>query len=153
MEVSAFQYLNNSTIELKILLIASTSINSVCMQDFTMETFAGPVFASLRGSLGMTEREYQQSLCSENYYLQFISNSKSKADFFLTWVTHTNTHTNTIASRIQMSNSLVWTEALTFKGQLILRWQIHIVLLPVVLFIHLNSFSVSCRNRFPLPSL
>ncbi|XP_040013969.1 phosphatidylinositol 4-phosphate 5-kinase-like protein 1 [Xiphias gladius] len=53
-------------------------------KDFTMETFAGPVFASLRCSLGMTEQEYQQSLCSENCYLQFISNSKSKADFFLT---------------------------------------------------------------------
>ncbi|TKS84061.1 Phosphatidylinositol 4-phosphate 5-kinase-like protein 1 [Collichthys lucidus] len=53
-------------------------------EDFTMETFAGPVFASLRGSLGLTEQEYQQSLCSENCYLQFISNSKSKADFFLT---------------------------------------------------------------------
>uniref|UniRef100_A0A3B4VCG8 Phosphatidylinositol-4-phosphate 5-kinase like 1 n=1 Tax=Seriola dumerili TaxID=41447 RepID=A0A3B4VCG8_SERDU len=53
-------------------------------KDFTMETFAGPVFASLRGSLGMTEQEYQKSLCSENCYLQFISNSKSKADFFLT---------------------------------------------------------------------
>ncbi|XP_020495681.1 phosphatidylinositol 4-phosphate 5-kinase-like protein 1 [Labrus bergylta] len=53
-------------------------------KDFTMETFAGPVFASLRGSLGMSEQEYQQSLCSENCYLQFISNSKSKADFFLT---------------------------------------------------------------------
>lgn len=51
---------------------------------FTLETFAGPVFASLRGSLGITEEEYQQSLCSENCYLQFISNSKSKADFFLT---------------------------------------------------------------------
>ncbi|XP_028457963.1 phosphatidylinositol 4-phosphate 5-kinase-like protein 1 [Perca flavescens] len=53
-------------------------------KDFTMETFAGPVFSSLRGFLGMTEQEYQQSLCSENCYLQFISNSKSKADFFLT---------------------------------------------------------------------
>ncbi|KAM9841059.1 phosphatidylinositol 4-phosphate 5-kinase-like protein 1 [Aulostomus maculatus] len=53
-------------------------------EDFIMETFAGPVFASLRVSLGMTEQEYQQSLCSDNCYLQFISNSKSKADFFLT---------------------------------------------------------------------
>ncbi|MEQ2184941.1 hypothetical protein GOODEAATRI_013080, partial [Goodea atripinnis] len=52
--------------------------------EFSLETFAGPVFASLRGSLGITEEEYQQSLCSENCYLQFISNSKSKADFFLT---------------------------------------------------------------------
>ncbi|MEQ2291350.1 hypothetical protein AMECASPLE_012587 [Ameca splendens] len=53
-------------------------------KEFSLETFAGPVFASLRGSLGITEEEYQQSLCSENCYLQFISNSKSKADFFLT---------------------------------------------------------------------
>ncbi|XP_053340841.1 phosphatidylinositol 4-phosphate 5-kinase-like protein 1 isoform X2 [Clarias gariepinus] len=53
-------------------------------KDFRMETFAGPVFASLRRSLGMTEKEYQRSLSSEGCYLQFISNSKSKADFFLT---------------------------------------------------------------------
>ncbi|XP_034751420.1 phosphatidylinositol 4-phosphate 5-kinase-like protein 1 [Etheostoma cragini] len=53
-------------------------------KDFTMETFAGPVFSRLRGTFGMTEQEYQQALCSENCYLQFISNSKSKADFFLT---------------------------------------------------------------------
>ncbi|XP_041706020.1 phosphatidylinositol 4-phosphate 5-kinase-like protein 1 [Coregonus clupeaformis] len=53
-------------------------------KDFRMETFAGPVFASLRRSLGMTEKEYQHSLSSDGSYLQFISNSKSKADFFLT---------------------------------------------------------------------
>ncbi|XP_073697067.1 phosphatidylinositol 4-phosphate 5-kinase-like protein 1 [Garra rufa] len=53
-------------------------------KDFRMETYAGPVFASLRRSLGMTEKEYQHSLSSEGSYLQFISNSKSKADFFLT---------------------------------------------------------------------
>ncbi|XP_066518400.1 phosphatidylinositol 4-phosphate 5-kinase-like protein 1 [Hoplias malabaricus] len=53
-------------------------------KDFRMETFAGPVFASLRRSLGMSEKEYQHSLSSEGCYLQFISNSKSKADFFLT---------------------------------------------------------------------
>ncbi|XP_061657679.1 phosphatidylinositol 4-phosphate 5-kinase-like protein 1 isoform X2 [Syngnathoides biaculeatus] len=53
-------------------------------EGFTLETFAGPVFANLRGSLGLTELEYQQSLCSDKCYLQFISNSKSKADFFLT---------------------------------------------------------------------
>ncbi|KAG9281732.1 phosphatidylinositol 4-phosphate 5-kinase-like protein 1 isoform X1 [Astyanax mexicanus] len=53
-------------------------------KDFRMETFAGPVFASLRRSLGMSEKEYQHSLSSEGSYLQFISNSKSKADFFLT---------------------------------------------------------------------
>lgn len=53
-------------------------------KDFRMETYAGPVFASLRRSLGMTEKEYQHSLSSEGNYLQFISNSKSKADFFIT---------------------------------------------------------------------
>ncbi|XP_036824079.1 phosphatidylinositol 4-phosphate 5-kinase-like protein 1 isoform X2 [Oncorhynchus mykiss] len=51
---------------------------------FRMETFAGPVFVSLRRSLGMTEKEYQHSLSNDGSYLQFISNSKSKADFFLT---------------------------------------------------------------------
>ncbi|KAL3042089.1 hypothetical protein OYC64_020107 [Pagothenia borchgrevinki] len=53
-------------------------------KDFTMETFAGPVFSLLRGALGVSEQEYQQSLSSGSCYLQFISNSKSKADFFLT---------------------------------------------------------------------
>ncbi|KAJ8263327.1 hypothetical protein COCON_G00157840 [Conger conger] len=53
-------------------------------EGFQMETFAGPVFASLRHSLGMTEKDYQHSLSSEGCYLQFISNSKSKANFFLT---------------------------------------------------------------------
>ncbi|XP_061554368.1 phosphatidylinositol 4-phosphate 5-kinase-like protein 1 isoform X2 [Phycodurus eques] len=53
-------------------------------EGFTLETFAGPVFSNLRGSLGVTELEYQRSLCSDKCYLQFISNSKSKADFFLT---------------------------------------------------------------------
>uniref|UniRef100_A0A3P8WPL9 Phosphatidylinositol-4-phosphate 5-kinase like 1 n=1 Tax=Cynoglossus semilaevis TaxID=244447 RepID=A0A3P8WPL9_CYNSE len=53
-------------------------------KDFTMKTYAGSVFASLRFSVGVTEQEYQRSLCSQSFYLQFISNSKSKADFFLT---------------------------------------------------------------------
>ncbi|KAG7254648.1 hypothetical protein CRUP_004544, partial [Coryphaenoides rupestris] len=51
---------------------------------FTFQTYAGPVFASFRSALGMSEQEYRLSLCSEGSYLQFISNSKSKADFFLT---------------------------------------------------------------------
>uniref|UniRef100_H3C8U0 PIPK domain-containing protein n=1 Tax=Tetraodon nigroviridis TaxID=99883 RepID=H3C8U0_TETNG len=51
---------------------------------FAMTTFAGPVFASLRASLGISQQEYFQSLCWENCFLQFISNSKSSADFFLT---------------------------------------------------------------------
>ncbi|XP_069465207.1 phosphatidylinositol 4-phosphate 5-kinase-like protein 1 [Ambystoma mexicanum] len=53
-------------------------------EGFEMRTYAGPVFAHLRQSLGLPEREYQRSLSSEASYLQFISNSKSKADFFLT---------------------------------------------------------------------
>ncbi|KAJ8388757.1 hypothetical protein AAFF_G00129900 [Aldrovandia affinis] len=53
-------------------------------EGFQMQTFAGSVFASLRRALGMTEKEYQRSLSSDGCYLQFISNSKSKADFFLT---------------------------------------------------------------------
>ncbi|XP_072096412.1 phosphatidylinositol 4-phosphate 5-kinase-like protein 1 [Mobula birostris] len=51
---------------------------------FEMKTFAGPVFAHFRRMLGMSESDYQQSLSSEGFYLQFISNSKSKANFFLT---------------------------------------------------------------------
>ncbi|KAJ3604943.1 hypothetical protein NHX12_026994 [Muraenolepis orangiensis] len=50
---------------------------------FALRTYAGQVFAGFRSALGITEREYQLSL-SSNSYLQFISNSKSKADFFLT---------------------------------------------------------------------
>ncbi|XP_078282136.1 phosphatidylinositol 4-phosphate 5-kinase-like protein 1 isoform X2 [Rhinoraja longicauda] len=53
-------------------------------EGFEMKTFAGPVFAQFRRMLGMSEGDYQQSLSSEGFYLQFISNSKSKANFFLT---------------------------------------------------------------------
>ncbi|XP_061427655.1 phosphatidylinositol 4-phosphate 5-kinase-like protein 1 isoform X1 [Lethenteron reissneri] len=53
-------------------------------QDFVLETFAGPVFASFRQLLGLKEDDYVGSLASPGCYLQFISNSKSKADFFLT---------------------------------------------------------------------
>ncbi|XP_066568891.1 phosphatidylinositol 4-phosphate 5-kinase-like protein 1 [Amia ocellicauda] len=53
-------------------------------EGYKMQTFAGPVFARLRRSLGMSEKDYQHSLSCEGFYLQFISNSKSKADFFLT---------------------------------------------------------------------
>ncbi|XP_007898462.1 phosphatidylinositol 4-phosphate 5-kinase-like protein 1 isoform X1 [Callorhinchus milii] len=51
---------------------------------FEMQTYAASVFAQFRQTLGMTEKEYQHSLASEGCYLQFISNSKSKANFFLT---------------------------------------------------------------------
>uniref|UniRef100_A0A8C8VPM0 Phosphatidylinositol-4-phosphate 5-kinase like 1 n=1 Tax=Pelusios castaneus TaxID=367368 RepID=A0A8C8VPM0_9SAUR len=53
-------------------------------EGFEMRTYGGLAFAHLRHSLGMSEKEYQLSLSSHSSYLQFISNSKSKADFFLT---------------------------------------------------------------------
>ncbi|XP_058632184.1 phosphatidylinositol 4-phosphate 5-kinase-like protein 1 isoform X2 [Onychostoma macrolepis] len=83
----------NYTIYFSVLIIYFVFFRMSCLRmtillkllkSIRMETYAGPVFASLRRSLGMTEKEYQQSLSSEGSYLQFISNSKSKADFFLT---------------------------------------------------------------------
>ncbi|XP_014027136.1 phosphatidylinositol 4-phosphate 5-kinase-like protein 1 isoform X3 [Salmo salar] len=53
-------------------------------KDYEMQTFAGLVFSSLRRSLDIEEEEYKRSLSSDCCYLQFMSNSKSKADFFLT---------------------------------------------------------------------
>ncbi|KAA0714442.1 Phosphatidylinositol 4-phosphate 5-kinase-like protein 1 [Triplophysa tibetana] len=52
---------------------------------FRMQTFAGPAFANLRRSVNISEEEYETSLASPEPYLQFISNSKSKADFFITY--------------------------------------------------------------------
>ncbi|XP_041793421.1 phosphatidylinositol 4-phosphate 5-kinase-like protein 1 isoform X2 [Chelmon rostratus] len=53
-------------------------------EGFEMQTYAASVFAKLRRSLDITEEEYMNSLCSGSCYLQFVSNSKSKADFFVT---------------------------------------------------------------------
>ncbi|XP_042344301.1 phosphatidylinositol 4-phosphate 5-kinase-like protein 1 [Plectropomus leopardus] len=53
-------------------------------EGFEMQTFAASVFAKLRRELDITEEEYKDSLCSAGCYLQFVSNSKSKADFFVT---------------------------------------------------------------------
>ncbi|KAI9543638.1 hypothetical protein NQZ68_008685 [Dissostichus eleginoides] len=53
-------------------------------EGFQMQTFAASVFAQQRRSLDITEEEYMNSLCSDQCYLQFVSNSKSKADFFVT---------------------------------------------------------------------
>lgn len=53
-------------------------------QGFEMQTFAASVFSKLRRSLDISEEEYMNSLCSDACYLQFVSNSKSKADFFVT---------------------------------------------------------------------
>uniref|UniRef100_A0A3P8U0I1 Phosphatidylinositol-4-phosphate 5-kinase like 1 n=1 Tax=Amphiprion percula TaxID=161767 RepID=A0A3P8U0I1_AMPPE len=57
---------------------------TLALQGFVMQTFAAPVFAKLRASVNITEEEYMNSLCSDGCYLQFVSNSKSKADFFVT---------------------------------------------------------------------
>ncbi|XP_070614842.1 phosphatidylinositol 4-phosphate 5-kinase-like protein 1 [Erythrolamprus reginae] len=54
-------------------------------EDYEMRTYAPPVFARFRQYLGMGDLDFQKSLTCENSYLQFISNSKSKADFFLTF--------------------------------------------------------------------
>ncbi|XP_029998662.1 phosphatidylinositol 4-phosphate 5-kinase-like protein 1 [Sphaeramia orbicularis] len=53
-------------------------------QGFEMQTFAAAVFSKLRRSLDITDHDYMTSLCSDGCYLQFVSNSKSKADFFVT---------------------------------------------------------------------
>ncbi|XP_028314401.1 phosphatidylinositol 4-phosphate 5-kinase-like protein 1 isoform X4 [Gouania willdenowi] len=52
---------------------------------FEMQTFAAPVFSKVRRSLDMSEAEYMSSICSVGCYLQFVSNSKSRADFFVTY--------------------------------------------------------------------
>lgn len=51
-------------------------------QGFELLTYAGPAFARLRRALGLPEELYQAALSSR--YFQFVSNSKSKARFFLT---------------------------------------------------------------------
>ncbi|XP_068925634.1 phosphatidylinositol 4-phosphate 5-kinase-like protein 1 isoform X2 [Petaurus breviceps papuanus] len=61
-----------------------TSVLTQPHEGFEMGTIAGPVFAHLRHFLGLAERDYQNSLSSSHCFLQFISNSKSKANFFLT---------------------------------------------------------------------
>uniref|UniRef100_A0A8C5SN02 Phosphatidylinositol-4-phosphate 5-kinase like 1 n=1 Tax=Laticauda laticaudata TaxID=8630 RepID=A0A8C5SN02_LATLA len=50
-----------------------------------MRTYAAPVFSRFRQYLGMADTDFQMSLTCESAYLQFISNSKSQADFFLTF--------------------------------------------------------------------
>ncbi|XP_036605758.1 phosphatidylinositol 4-phosphate 5-kinase-like protein 1 [Trichosurus vulpecula] len=61
-----------------------TSVLTQPHEGFEMNTMAGPVFAHLRHFLGLAEKDYQNSLSSSHCFLQFISNSKSKANFFLT---------------------------------------------------------------------
>ncbi|XP_072488638.1 phosphatidylinositol 4-phosphate 5-kinase-like protein 1 [Notamacropus eugenii] len=61
-----------------------TSVMTQPHEGFEMVTMAGPVFAHLRHFLGLIEKDYQHSLSSSSCFLQFISNSKSKANFFLT---------------------------------------------------------------------
>ncbi|KAM9176548.1 phosphatidylinositol 4-phosphate 5-kinase-like protein 1 [Mergus octosetaceus] len=51
-------------------------------EGFELLTYAGPAFARLRRALGLPEELYQAALSSQ--YFQFVSNSKSKAHFFLT---------------------------------------------------------------------
>ncbi|KAJ7994056.1 hypothetical protein DPEC_G00261980 [Dallia pectoralis] len=60
------------------------SVETQVNKDLEMQAFAGLVFASLRRSLDISEEEYHRSLFSEGCYVRFISNSKGKADFYLT---------------------------------------------------------------------
>ncbi|CAI5794412.1 4-phosphate 5-kinase 1 [Podarcis lilfordi] len=52
-------------------------------EGFEMRTYAAPAFTRFRKFLGMVDVDYQRSLTCDSSYLQFISNSKSTADFFL----------------------------------------------------------------------
>ncbi|XP_049630195.1 phosphatidylinositol 4-phosphate 5-kinase-like protein 1 [Suncus etruscus] len=52
-------------------------------EGFEMDTLAGPAFAWVRHSLGLSEKDYQKALGPGGPYLQFVSNSRSKASFFL----------------------------------------------------------------------
>ncbi|XP_026568084.1 phosphatidylinositol 4-phosphate 5-kinase-like protein 1 isoform X2 [Pseudonaja textilis] len=54
-------------------------------EGYEMRTYAAPVFSRFRQYLGMADTDFQMSLTCESAYLQFISNSKSQADFFLTF--------------------------------------------------------------------
>ncbi|KAL8174486.1 UNVERIFIED_CONTAM: hypothetical protein K2H54_047199 [Gekko kuhli] len=68
-------------------ILGESDFTAVLKQDhegFEMRTYAGPAFARFRQFLGMADGDYQQSLSCESAYLQFISNSKSTANFFLT---------------------------------------------------------------------
>ncbi|XP_021519402.2 phosphatidylinositol 4-phosphate 5-kinase-like protein 1 isoform X2 [Meriones unguiculatus] len=62
----------------------SEVMTQVHEEGFELGTLAGPAFARLRQSLGLTESDYQATLGPGGPYLQFLSTSKSKAIFFLT---------------------------------------------------------------------
>uniref|UniRef100_A0A8D2LU40 Phosphatidylinositol-4-phosphate 5-kinase like 1 n=1 Tax=Varanus komodoensis TaxID=61221 RepID=A0A8D2LU40_VARKO len=61
-----------------------TAVLKQSHEGYQMRTYAGPVFARFRHFLGMADQDYQQSLSCDSPYLQFVGNSKSSADFFLT---------------------------------------------------------------------
>nr|XP_056716136.1 phosphatidylinositol 4-phosphate 5-kinase-like protein 1 [Euleptes europaea] len=61
-----------------------TAVLKQAHEGFEMRTYAGSAFAKFREFLGMEDSNYQQSLSCKSAYLQFISNSKSTANFFLT---------------------------------------------------------------------
>ncbi|XP_077161768.1 phosphatidylinositol 4-phosphate 5-kinase-like protein 1 isoform X2 [Paroedura picta] len=68
-------------------LIRESDLTTVLKQaheGFEMRTYAGLAFSRFRQFLGLVGNDYQQSLSCQSAYLQFISNSKSTANFFLT---------------------------------------------------------------------
>ncbi|XP_026544926.1 phosphatidylinositol 4-phosphate 5-kinase-like protein 1 [Notechis scutatus] len=65
-------------------------------EGYEMRTYAAPVFSRFRQYLGMADTDFQMSLTCESAYLQFISNSKSQADFFLTYLDHMERYPHSI---------------------------------------------------------
>eukprot|EP00058_Branchiostoma_floridae_P002695 XP_002588183.1 hypothetical protein BRAFLDRAFT_118884 [Branchiostoma floridae] len=62
------------------------TIDKKSQQSFEFATYAGEVFATLRNIINISEEEYLNSVTpmANRRYLEFISNSKSGQDFFLT---------------------------------------------------------------------
>ncbi|XP_019640793.1 PREDICTED: phosphatidylinositol 4-phosphate 5-kinase-like protein 1 isoform X2 [Branchiostoma belcheri] len=62
------------------------TIDKKSQQSFEFATYAGEVFATLRNIINISEDEYLNSVTpmANRRYLEFISNSKSGQDFFLT---------------------------------------------------------------------
>lgn len=90
-KVLSYSYWNFVVLRVLLKLFKANTMNFemlqcviLAFQGFEMQTFAASVFSKLRRLLDITEEEYINSLCSDACYLQFVSNSKSKADFFVT---------------------------------------------------------------------
>lgn len=62
-------------------------------QELEFVSYASAVFATLRRAMGISESDFLQSVAPENLpYLEFISNSKSGQDFYISWVQTEENH-------------------------------------------------------------